>query len=556
MQIFLISFFITLSFYSFGILFLKKLEFHNFLNKFSLCCVFGAILISFIALTLNFFFPLGKDTGNFFIIFSLVFFLVFFLKDINKIDIIKYSLLLSAIVTLLILYSNINRPDAGLYHLPYIQLINDNKILLGINNIHLRFAHISIIQYLSAIYNNSFFPIETILLPPAIIVSSIFLYFFSFQDSRFNYIELKIYVFLITIYSLYSFNRYSGFGNDATTHLLLFFLSIIFLQKNFDIKNVNNFGTISLISTYIFMQKTFMFFLPLFCFFLYLFLLIKKNIFKNLKILLSIIFLFLWILKNTLVSGCLVFPISITCIESLNYVDIEIIKNFEISGESWSKDWPNRIDKDIEMYLFNEKFNWFHSWYENHFQIIIKKLSLFIIPISIILIYSILSSKNFSRKINKEFLKKNLWIFFISFLLSLIWFLKFPIYRYGQSFLGIMLISIFSSLFIYFADLKRTNKILIFTTIFVALIAVSKNFLRIYEKNEIRNKWPNIYTLSEAKEENYKKELIPIYNNDIFIYYFSKNGECMYNKSPCSNYLIKNINKKIKRRYEIFYFDD
>ena len=228
MQIFLISFFITLSFYSFGILFLKKLEFHNFLNKFSLCCVFGAILISFIALTLNFFFPLGKDTGNFFIIFSLVFFLVFFLKDINKIDIIKYSLLLSAIVTLLILYSNINRPDAGLYHLPYIQLINDNKILLGINNIHLRFAHISIIQYLSAIYNNSFFPIETILIPPAIIVSSIFLYFFSFQDSRFDYIELKIYVFLITIYSLYSFNRYSGFGNDATTHLLLFFLSIIF----------------------------------------------------------------------------------------------------------------------------------------------------------------------------------------------------------------------------------------------------------------------------------------------------------------------------------------
>ncbi len=475
---------------------------------------------------------MGKDTGNFFIIFSLVFFLVFFLKDINKIDIIKYSLLLSAIVTLLILYSNINRPDAGLYHLPYIQLINDNKILLGINNIHLRFAHISIIQYLSAIYNNSFFPIETILIPPAIIVSSIFLYFFSFQDSRFDYIELKIYVFLITIYSLYSFNRYSGFGNDATTHLLLFFLSIIFLQKNFDIKNVNNFGTI------------------------YLFLLIKKNIFKNLKILLSIIFLFLWILKNTLVSGCLVFPISITCIESLNYVDIEIIKNFEISGESWSKDWPNRIDKDIEMYLFNEKFNWFHSWYENHFQIIIKKLSLFIIPISIILIYSILSSKNFSRKINKVFLKKNLWIFFISFLLSLIWFLKFPIYRYGQSFLGIMLISIFSSLFIYFADLKRTNKILIFTTIFVALIAVSKNFLRIYEKNEIRNKWPNIYTLSEAKEENYKKELIPIYNNDTFIYYFSKNGECMYNKSPCSNFLIKNINKKIKRGYEIFYFDD
>ncbi len=556
MQIFLISFLITLNFYTFGTLFLKKLEYHNFLNKFSLSCVFGAILVSFIALTLNFFFPLEKNTGNFFLIFSLVLFLVFFFKDINKINIIKYALLLSFIVTLLILYSNINRPDAGLYHLPYIQLINDNKILLGVSNIHSRFAHVSILQYLSAIYNNSLFPIEVILLPPAILVSSIFLYFFSFQDKKFNFLELKIYVGLITIYSLYSFNRYSGFGNDATTHLLLFFLSIVFLQKNFSIKDVNNFGIISLISTYIFMQKTFMIFLPVSCFFLYVFLLIKKNIFKNLKIILSIIFLFFWILKNTLVSGCLVFPISITCLESLNYVDIEMIRNFEISGESWSKDWPNRVDKDMKMNQFNEKFNWLHTWYENHFQIIIKKLSLFILLILIILIYSILSSKIFIKKTNKEFFKKNLWIFVIGFSLSTIWFLKFPIYRYGQSFLAITLISIFSFLFIYFTKLERTNKILIFTTIFIALIVITKNFLRIYEKKEIRNQWPNIYTLSEAKEDNYKKKLIPKYTNDIFIYYFSKDGECMYNKSPCSNYLINNINKKIKNGYEIFYIDN
>ena len=270
MQIFLISFFITLSFYTFGILFVKKLKFHNFLNKFSLCCVFGAILVSFIALTLNFFFPLGKNTGNFFIIFSSIFFLVFFYKDISKINIIKYSLLLSVIVTLLVLYSNINRPDAGLYHLPYIQLINENKILLGITNIHSRFGHISILQYLSAIYNNNYFPIESIVLPPAILAGAIFLYFFSFMDKKFNYFELKVYVCLITIYSLYSLNRYSSFGNDATSHLLCFLLTIIFLQKNFKIQNINNFSMISIISTYLFMQKTFMILLPIVCFSIYI----------------------------------------------------------------------------------------------------------------------------------------------------------------------------------------------------------------------------------------------------------------------------------------------
>ena len=48
--------------------------------------------------------------------------------------------------------------------------------------------------------------------------------------------------------------------------------------------------------------------------------------------------------------------------------------------------------------------------------------------------------------------------------------------------------------------------------------------------------WPNIYTLSEVKEDNYKKELIPKYYNNTFIYYYSEDGECMYNLSPCSNF--------------------
>ena len=70
------------------------------------------------------------------------------------------------------------------------------------------------------------------------------------------------------------------------------------------------------------------------------------------------------------------------------------------------------------------------------------------------------------------------------------------------------------------------------TYIIFELAVIKKNFLRIYKKNDIRNMWPNIYTLSEIKEDNYKKQLIPIYYNNTFIYYFSKDGECMYNLSP------------------------
>ena len=69
---------------------------------------------------------------------------------------IKNNILFISITTvsvfLLIALSNTYRPDAGLYHLPYINILNENKIILGISNLHQRFGHTSIMQYLSAIH--------------------------------------------------------------------------------------------------------------------------------------------------------------------------------------------------------------------------------------------------------------------------------------------------------------------------------------------------------------------------------------------------------------------
>ena len=68
---------------------------------------------------------------------------------------LKLSLIVAFISTAIISYDNVYRPDAGLYHLPYIQILQENKILIGLTNLYVRFGHTSIIQYLSAIYNNS-----------------------------------------------------------------------------------------------------------------------------------------------------------------------------------------------------------------------------------------------------------------------------------------------------------------------------------------------------------------------------------------------------------------
>ena len=148
MQILLCSLFIVLNFYILGSFFANKIAHHNIICKFSLSSIMGAVLVSFISLFINFFFPINQIIGNIFLTFFTIIFLVFFYFEKNKFDILFYSFVVSILVTILILYSNINRPDAGLYHLPYIQLIQENKILLGIANIHFRFGHISILQYL------------------------------------------------------------------------------------------------------------------------------------------------------------------------------------------------------------------------------------------------------------------------------------------------------------------------------------------------------------------------------------------------------------------------
>ena len=157
-------------------------------------------------------------------------------------------------------------------------------------------------------------------------------------------------------------------------------------------------------------------------------------------------------------------------------------KNFEISSESWSKDWPNRADKNIEMIDFNKDFNWINDWYNNHFKIIIKKIIPYILLILTIITYTLLKFGINKNKINEKFLKKNYILIFLSFLFSIVWFLKFPIYRYGQSFLAILFISCFILIFNYLNEVKKVYRIFMVTTIIFALAVITKNFIRIYKK--------------------------------------------------------------------------
>ena len=120
---------------------------------------FASILISFVALLLNFIFSLNQYLNSILLLISSY----IIIKNRNVYFGKKYLLFSSIsalIITLLITESNTYRPDAGLYHLPFINILNYEKIIFGLSNLHFRFGHISIIQYYSAISNNILFRVK------------------------------------------------------------------------------------------------------------------------------------------------------------------------------------------------------------------------------------------------------------------------------------------------------------------------------------------------------------------------------------------------------------
>ena len=151
--------------------FLKNKEEYNFYEKF----IFGFIFLSTIALILNFFLPLSQFLNTIF--YLIIFISIFIFKvKINKEE-LKVIILISILSSFLLIFSYSYRPDAGIYHLPYVSILNNEKIIFGLFNIHERFAIISIIQYISAFNNNFIFGENGIAIPLAIICSFITSYF-------------------------------------------------------------------------------------------------------------------------------------------------------------------------------------------------------------------------------------------------------------------------------------------------------------------------------------------------------------------------------------------
>lgn len=523
----------------------KKNDFHSQFNIY----LIGLIFLAFVSLLLNFFTALDPKINS---IIYFIIFVVFVIKTkfiLNKNN-IKFLLISSFITSLLIIYSNVNRPDAGLYHLPYVSIINENKIIFGLSNLHFRFGHISILQYLSAINNNYLFLENGISIPLASAVSFFYIYFFydvwKIIISKEKICSAKIFSLFVLIYIAFKIADYSNFGNDAVAHLSFFYLISYILSNN--IKKID-LNIILVISVFAFINKTtlvFIFLIPITIFFLQ-----NKFNLKNFFFLTfspSTSLLYLWMIKNIIISGCAIYPITITCFKQFSWTNIQKTTEVNIESNAWAKAWPDRIDSNnISMQEFVKKLNWFEAWSQKHFKYILNIL----IPYTIILILIIFYIKckliGGNVKNNKDFNIR----FSLSLVTSLIgvisFFFLFPLYRYGYSYIITLIVLL--SIWGIKNNILVPKNIFIYKFFFIIcfFVILGKQFHKNY-KNSLNPQWPNLFTL-DSGGVIYPKSKIKI--NENYFYFLADKGDnlCMYGNGLCTSYIVKNLQYSIKKGY-------
>ena len=550
-HIFINSLLIVLLFTPFGLILSNNQK--KDLTYYSSQLLYALVLLSFIGLLINFFLPLSAKLNSIIIIISIILIIKNRSIYFNK-NFFIFILFAALIILILLLESNVYRPDAGLYHLPYIKIINDEKIIIGLSNFHFRYGHISIIQYLSALSNNLLFKENGIIFSQALIAASVIINF-SFKVYEYN--KSKIYNFhfyfliSILIFIFYKMSRYGEYGNDAPSHFLFFFLISELLALNKD--NIKDLGNIFLIILFIILNKLTL----LMCFFLGFFTLRKNTIislFKLKRFYFLIFFTIIWLAKNILISGCLIYPVKSTCFDQLIWTDIDTVKKVSIENEGFTKDWPmyqkimnKKEENTVSIKEYSKDFFWVKFWLKGHNKKVLEILIPYLIFLLFIFLYLFYQKKT-EKLINKDFN----YIIIILFLSCILWFIKVPMFRYGYSYIIGFISLIFATLLCNINTFKRDMRFFFnLLLIFLFSVLITKNTIRIIKNDNNYNNypWPKYYSMDDKNiSHGVIKEKL---NGKIF---YKPVKYCMYSNSPCGNYGLKsNLDTFIIKSYLVMY---
>ena len=219
------------------------------------------------------------------------------------------------------------------------------------------------------------------------------------------------------------------------------------------------------------------------------------NRFFSLFLLLLFFVLFTYFIN----TGCIVYPISITCFDNFNWgIPIDEVIKMNNHYELWSKGGKTPISRVSNPDQYIQGLYWVKNWIDIYF---FNKVSDFILGlITTIIVVVSFFKRQFFRKEIKKINNYVYIIYLIIMILAVEWFYNHPALRYGgYCIIALLLfIPICLKLDTSNIDYKNYNKSIIILLIFTILVFNIRNFHRIvkemnhYNYNPIQEGFYNV----------------------------------------------------------------
>ena len=444
----------------------------------------------------HFFFNHGYVHNLIILIIGIISFIFFWFKKKKEFKkYLNYICLIFGILLFAFLASK-THDDFPYYHFPYTYYLTQENLIIGIGNLVHAFRTPSSIFYLNSLFylpliEYFLFNMGTILIFGFSNLILIFKLKNDFNNKRYDFI------FYLTLLSFLFINiffyRLAEHGTDRSAQILIFilFIEVFGLYSRSNVVE-HNFTKIFILLGLIVSLKAFyvLYLLILVPIFFHFF---KKklffNFFKNFYFYIFCFVGFFLILVNIFNSGCIIYPVSISCFPNFEWSNFNDARVSNDWFELWAKAGagPNHRVDNPENYI--KGFNWVSNWIDMYF---FNKVSDFMLGLLLLLIIVFFSfhSKN---KNNINIKKQNFYIYLVIIILSFEWFYNHPSLRYGGFSLVALIVFIPFAIYISkFVLIKFFKEKIIFLIVLSLVIFIGRNINRI--NNEIKKYDYNLFS--------------------------------------------------------------
>jgi len=368
------------------------------LNIYIFYPVLGIVVFGNYLFLLNFFVPLSTRLAFLILLFTIPNLRVaptlkFFQKSLRN--------FLLYILFLIPSYDLSYHYDAGLYHLNYQTLLRESNIMLGISNIYGPYGIGSIYDYISAAlwFDESFVLLQFVNLLFIILFYELLInILFTKKDRLLNHAGLALLFFSILDNFGYGGGR-NGFlyiqslGKQDLALAVLYFVTVILIFLSVSKKEFSSIEILipTIFSLFILQLKVSGVTIVLFYIF-YLYKLIRNKglVSSSLFSILSTTVLgILWTLKTFLQTGCLIYPLEISCIDNISWFNKDYTKITLESAQAFS------ISYDFNSSLV--------LWFERFVDYEINQIILYNFLISLVVIYFVFFKQNVFKYSNTIF---------------------------------------------------------------------------------------------------------------------------------------------------------